>query len=99
MIDKAINIAPFLDETGKIKQLPQKQKARYALLLYLAEKFEPDRDYIEQEVNALCEGWHTFRDYFLLRRELIDNGLLCRERDGSRYWKATEANLAPAKQV
>ena len=87
-MEQKTKIEQFLDSSGKITQLPQKQKARVALLEYLAEKFEPDRMYSEREVNALCTEWHTFGDYFLLRRELVDHGLLCRERDGSRYWRA-----------
>ncbi len=86
-MEPEINIKPFLDGSGKITQLPKKQKARTALLVYLAEKFEPDAVYSEREVNEICNQWHTFGDYFLLRRELVDCGLLCRERDGSRYWR------------
>ncbi|HBE85508.1 MAG TPA: hypothetical protein DDW53_08830 [Lachnoclostridium sp.] len=82
-----IKIDKFLDNQGKITQLPQKQSIRAATLCYLAEKFESNRNYTEKEVNSICEAWHTFGDYFILRRELIDYGLLCREPDGSRYWK------------
>ncbi len=80
----------FIDEEGKIKQLPAKKEPRLAVLSYLAEKFETNRDYTEKEVNAIIDSWHTFGDYFLLRRELIDWGLMRRERDGSRYWKEKE---------
>ena len=45
------------------------------------------RSYTEKEVNALLDERHTFGDFFLLRRELCDSGLLQRERDGSRYWR------------
>lgn len=83
-----IKIKQFLDSSGKITQLPQKQKARRALLEYLIRKFDPSRTYSEREVNSICSQWHTFEDYFVLRRELVDHGLLCRERDGSRYWRA-----------
>lgn len=86
-MEQITKIKQFLDSSGKIAQLPQKQKIRYALLEYLSEKFELDRTYSEQEINIICDKWHTFNDYFLLRRELIDNCLLCRERDGSRYWR------------
>lgn len=82
-----INISRFLDGKGRITQLSQKQKVRIAILSYLAEKFEANRDYTEKEVNAICDEWHTFGDYFILRRELIDYGLMCRELNGSRYWK------------
>ena len=64
-------------------------RPRYAVLVYLSEHFEKDRIYEEWEVNAVCGEWHTFGDYFLLRRELVESGLLCRKRDGSAYWKAT----------
>ncbi len=86
-MEQKINIKRFLDASGKITQLPQKQKVRIAVLGYLAEKFETDTVYTEKAVNAVCAQWHTFNDYFILRRELVDSGLLCREPDGSRYWK------------
>ncbi|WP_101696185.1 DUF2087 domain-containing protein [Clostridium minihomine] len=82
------NIDRFLNPEGKITQLPQKSSVRAAVLHYLAQKFEPERSYTEQEVNTICGEWHTFGDYFLLRRELVDYGLMCREANGSRYWRA-----------
>ncbi len=82
-----VNFSKFLDSSGKITQLPQKKKTRVAILTYLSEKFDENRNYTEKEVNTICDQWHTFGDFFLLRRELIDNGLLCRESDGSCYWK------------
>lgn len=83
-----INIAPFLDEQGRVTALPQKRAKRAAVLEYLAEKFALDRDYTEKEVNEICLAWHTFNDYFLVRRSLIEARLLLRKPDGSRYWKA-----------
>ncbi|MEA4933051.1 MAG: DUF2087 domain-containing protein [Lawsonibacter sp.] len=82
-----VNVAKFLDGAGKITQMPQKKKNLVAILDYLAGKFEFNLEYTEKEVNTICTEWHTFGDYFLLRRELIDHGFLCRELDGSRYWK------------
>ncbi|MEA5141990.1 MAG: DUF2087 domain-containing protein [Oscillibacter sp.] len=87
-MEQIIKVKQFLDSSGKITQLPQKQKARQAVLEYLTGKFVLGRMYSEREVNGICSQWHTFGDYFLLRRELVDHGLLCRERDGSRYWRA-----------
>jgi len=84
---KSVKIEPFLNDEGKIKQLPQKRKARQAVLWYLAERFERDRFYTEPEVNVICENWHTFGDYFLLRRELVEHGYLDRTRNGARYWR------------
>lgn len=90
-MEQKVSIEPFINSEGKITQFPQKQKAKCALLEYLARKFEPNRTYSEREVNALCDEWHTFGDYFLLRRELIDHGFLCRTSDGSQYWRTQSA--------
>ncbi len=84
---KTIKIAQFLDAEGRITQLPQKHSARNAVLAYLSTKFCMNVDYTEHQINDICDRWNTFGDFFLLRRELIDNGLLGRERDGSRYWR------------
>lgn len=96
MEQTACDITRFLDEDGKLLTFPKKRAARDAILAYLADKFEFGRDYREREVNAILDSWHTFGDFFLLRRELIEAGLLCRERNGSRYWRpAADAPEAP----
>jgi len=86
-MEHKINIKRFLDDSDRIIQLPKNYKTRFAVLEYLSEKFETNCTYTEKEVNNICNEWHTFGDYFVLRRELADNGLLCRKADGSRYWK------------
>ncbi len=83
----AQGIARFLDGEGRLKQLPAKQAARAEAFAYLSTKFDFDRTYTEHEVNAVLASWHTFGDYFVLRRGLVDGGRLCRLRDGSKYWR------------
>ena len=80
----------FLDENGKLKQLPAKYTMRLLAYDYLASKFEKDVEYTEQEVNAIISSWHLFGDYFTLRRGLVDSGWLMRLTDGSKYWKNKE---------
>lgn len=84
------DIKNFIDNTGKIKSWPSKHDLKVQVLEYLADKFEYDRFYNEKEVNSIIDSYHTFGDYFLLRRELIDHKLLSRTRDGSRYWRTVE---------
>ena len=83
---KKANISAFLDETGKIKQLPAPNKTKIPVLSYLAEKFETNRTYKEKEVNEIINEWHTFRDYFILRRLLVDYKFLERTPNGEKYW-------------
>lgn len=84
--NKKINISIFLDNTGKIAQVPVPNRTKIPVLAYLAGKFEEDRIYSEKEVNEIINAWHTFRDYFLLRRLLIDYKFLERTPDGAKYW-------------
>lgn len=76
----------FLDPEDRVKLWPKKKELRMEILSYLAEKFDSDTTYTEKQVNEILVRYHTFNDYFLLRRELIESGLLLRTRDGSAYW-------------
>jgi len=89
-IEKQI-IARFLEE-NKIKLVPVKASHKLLVLKYLASKFEIGKEYTESEVNAIIDDWHTFGDYFILRRELIDSRLLCRLPNGSKYWRELNEN-------
>lgn len=55
-----------------------------AACAFLAERFEPDRLYDEQEVNAVLAG--DAPDPATLRRMLVDFGYLGR-RNGGAYWR------------
>lgn len=68
---------------GKLKQWPGQWKKRQVIHRYLVEKFEPGRRYPEREVNQIIGEVHE--DFATLRRELVDTGLLRRERDV--YWR------------
>lgn len=80
-------IKRFLDEDGRLKQLPKKHSVRKLAFGYLAEKFDDDMDYTEKEINKILNAWHTFGDYLVLRRGLVDARYLGRTTDGSRYWR------------
>ena len=88
-----MNINQYLDEDKKIKTWPSKKSVKTEVLAYLAEKFEPDVFYTEKEVNEIVKNWHTFGDFFLLRRELIDKKFLSRTQDGSKYWKEERTTI------
>lgn len=79
-------LRPFVDDDGRIRQWPTRQKVQRMAVALLARRFEPGREYTEKEVNALLMDGHTFADWALLRRVLYDWQFLDRESDGSRYW-------------
>ncbi|WP_242942798.1 DUF2087 domain-containing protein [Papillibacter cinnamivorans] len=83
-------IRRYLDPAGRVREFPARTERRLAVLRYLASKFDGREAYSEGEVNEILARWHTFDDYFLLRRELVDHRLLCRTANGARYWKPEE---------
>ena len=84
--------------SGPLATFPTREKRRLILLKKIANRFTPERRYSEQEVNAILGA--VYEDHVLLRRLLIDYGLLARRPDGSEYWRiagtpATEAAMGP----
>lgn len=63
---------------GLIVMLPSQLKKRKVLLDLLLEDFQPGRIYTEQEVNFKILDHYD--DYCTVRRELVDFGLLKREK-------------------
>ena len=86
MSEKSNNISIFLDEVGRIAQIPKPNRTKIPILDYLAGKFEQNRIYSEKEVNEIINEWHTFGNYFILRRLLIDYKFLERTPNGAEYW-------------
>ena len=85
--------------SGSLATFPTREKRRLILLKEIANRFSPERRYSEQEVNAILGA--VYADHVLLRRLLIDYGLLARRPDGGEYWRvagtpATEAATDPA---
>ena len=61
-------------------------KARLAALHYLLQAFETGRNYNEAQVNAAIQRRNPFDiDHVQLRRMMVDNAMLDRTADGSRY--------------
>ena len=81
-------LAKFLDPDGTIRQIPNSrtQTASFHIILgYVINAFESDRFYTEREVNAILKRFNE--DISGRRRDLVDAGMLARERDGSKYWR------------
>ena len=74
-----------LEPDGTIKRLPFQPGKLKVILDYLIQAFIPGASYTEKEVNTIIRRFHV--DVSGLRRDLVDAGLLARERDGSRYWR------------
>ena len=75
--EQAAVLRNFVDEYGRIVRLPARDAKRRLVLEYVAERFEPGREYDEKQVNGILLELHD--DHVTLRRLLVDDGLLTRE--------------------
>jgi len=75
----------YLNADGTLKQIPPQGNKLLIILSFIVDAFAYDTDYTEKEVNTILRRFHV--DTAALRRYLVDNGLMARESDGSRYWR------------
>ena len=75
----------FLNADGTLKQIPQQGNKLLIVLNFIVDAFAYDTNYTEKEVNMILRRFHL--DTPALRRYLVDNGLMARESDGTRYWR------------
>lgn len=69
---------------GRLTEIPAKESKRRIVLERIALEFEPGVRYDERTVNAVVGRF--FGDHASIRRYLVDEGFLARER--GEYWRA-----------
>jgi 8-oxo-dGTP pyrophosphatase MutT (NUDIX family) len=79
----------FFDAQGRLTgwPAPRQRTARRAIVEWIASRLPESAVMGEDELRALLEDLHTFGEPSLLRRELMDHGLLRRRGPGSSYVK------------
>ena len=80
----------FLNADGSLKQIPPQGNKLLIVLNFIVDAFAFDTNYTEKEVNTILRRFHV--DTAALRRYLVDNGLMARESDGTRYWRVKEVS-------
>ncbi len=76
---------------GRLVSIPAQLKKRQVVLEKLAQEFEPERDYSEQEINQVLVAFHD--DVASLRRGMIELGLMSREKG---IYRRTSAARQPS---
>jgi hypothetical protein len=69
---------------GRLRELPARQSKRRIVLTRLALEFDAGVRYPEREVNEVLRRFHD--DYATLRRYLVDEGFLSRQK--AIYWRS-----------
>jgi hypothetical protein len=81
-VEKALRV---FDSEARMTRWPVTRPIQRLCTWYMWSKFEKRRSYAEREVNVLLSPWTTFQAHVTMRRELINDGLVTREIDGSNY--------------
>ena len=68
---------------GRLTQIPAQHAKRLVVLDHISRVFDIGVRYPEREVNAMLRAFHP--DYAALRRYLVEDGFLSRERN--EYWR------------
>ena len=76
----------YIARDGTLNALPTQQKKLLVILRYLVKNFLPGNRYPESQVNEMLRRYHE--DTAALRRYMVDNGLLKREKGV--YWRAED---------
>jgi hypothetical protein len=77
--------------------LPRKRRDRHILLKSVVLSMDITAEYSEHQINLMLQSWlrdvgpTPGVDHVELRRHLIDQEYLGRNRDGSRYWVAVSS--------
>ncbi len=93
------DLRPFVDDTGRLCQWPSRYKVQRMAVALLAQRFEPGSRYNEKELNFRIMDGHTFADWALIRRSLVDWGFMSRIADGSCYWLRDGAAQLIAREL
>jgi hypothetical protein len=75
----------YLNADGTLKQIPSPGAKLLIILNFIVDAFAFDTNYTEKEVNTILRRFHV--DTAALRRYLVDNNLMAREGDGTKYWR------------
>ena len=79
----------FLKADGSLKQIPPIGNKLLIMLNFIVGAFDFDVDYTEKEVNTILRRFHV--DTAALRRYLVDEDLMARESNGTKYWRVKDA--------
>ena len=74
---------------GRLVRMPARQGKKLVILRWLVERFDPGVSYPERQVNEILQ--QVDPDYAMLRRYLVDAGLM--QRDQGIYWRTPEPDL------
>ncbi|WP_343865480.1 DUF2087 domain-containing protein [Caenispirillum bisanense] len=88
--------ARHFDADGRLLRWPSRAGHRLLCLWALWARLPAGDDLSEADLNEALTALHDFGDYALLRRSMVDAGMLGRTVGGRRYWRIEQPPPAEA---
>ena len=82
------------DESGRLQRWPSKRSEQLLALWIVWSQLPKNTQLSELDVNAMLAGWHDLDDHALLRRDLVDLGLMQQTPNGAVY-RVVNAEVPP----
>jgi hypothetical protein len=82
------------DGRGRLQRWPSKRSEQILVLWIVWSQLPKNTQFTELEVKSMLAGWHDLEDHALLRRDLVDLGLLRRTPNGAVY-RCVNAEVPP----
>lgn len=78
-------LTKYFDANGRLSRWPSKFSHREPCVWIMWSRMNPREAYTEKQINDFLQANLGFGDHVLLRRELVDLGLVTRTADGREY--------------
>lgn len=95
-VERALNL---FDTGGRMRSWPSRQSVQDLCLWTFWAHLPAGESMREREVNDLLNAWHLFEDPAILRRTLVTQGLMTRNRDGTDYRRVEMRPPADARAL
>lgn len=82
---KVERLAQYFDHAGRLTRWPKKFSHQEPCIWVIWSKIPPREKFDEATINEFIKAAHTFCDHAILRRELVNYGLVKRKMDCSDY--------------
>ena len=82
---RVAQVLRHFDESGRLMRWPSKTWMQHLAIWALWSRFPRDTGLTERQASALIGEWHGFGDAAILRRTMVERGLLSRVPGGNEY--------------
>lgn len=97
-LDQVAKVARYFDESGVLTSWPSRFAHQTLSQWVFWSRIPRGETFDERRISALIQGWHAFGDHAIIRRAMVDAGMIERNQNGREYRRIEQVpppELAP----